>query len=194
MIGEQPASAVYASSSHGEGRRNLELLHRLAARVITAEHIDDVADAALDAIGSALGTPRAAVLLYDEEGVMRFRRWRGLSDRYRAAVEGHSPWPRDARAPEPIFVGDVRAAKELAAFVPLFESEQIGAVGFFPLVASGALLGKFMVYYDAPRDLELPQIEMASAIANHVAAGVARFAALARERRDAEALEQLYVA
>jgi signal transduction histidine kinase len=194
MIGEQSASAVYARAPDGEGRRNLELLHRLAARVITAERPDDVADAALDAIESALGTPRAAVLLYDDEGVMRFRRWRGLSDRYRAAVEGHSPWPRDARTPQPIFVSDVRKAQELAPLLPLLEAEQIGALGFFPLVASGELLGKFMVYYDTPRDLELSQIEMASAIANHVSSGVTRFAALERERRDAEALERLYVA
>jgi GAF domain-containing protein len=181
-----------AGAFDGDGRRSTELLHRLAARVIQAEHVDDVADAALDAIEAALGTPRAAVLLYDEGGVMRFRRWRGLSDGYRAAVEGHSPWSRDVRMPSPIIVPDVRAAEDLAAYRRLFEVERIGALGFFPLVAAGHLVGKFMVYYDAPRDLELDQIEMASAISNHVAAGVARFAALDRERRGAEALEQLY--
>jgi GAF domain-containing protein len=192
MTSEPLASAVPVSSTEGAGRRNTELLHRLAARVIEAAHVDDVVDAALDAIEAALGTARAAVLLYDDGGVMRFRRWRGLSDRYRAAVEGHSPWPRDAHAPEPIFVPDVRAADDLRAFLPAFETERIGAVGFFPLVASGQLIGKFMVYYDAPRELGTPELEMARAIANHVAAGVARFAALERERRDAEALERLY--
>ena len=173
---------------------SIEQLHRLAARVIEAEQVDDVVDAALDALGDALGTPRAAVLLYDDDGVMRFRRWRGLSESYRAAVEGHSPWARDARGPEPIVIGDVREAKELSSFLPLFEAERIGALGFFPLVASGQLIGKFMVYYDAPREPAPQEIEMASAIANHVAAGVARFAAIDRERRDAEALERLYVA
>jgi GAF domain-containing protein len=181
-------------SIEGDGRRNLEQLHRLAARVIEAAQVDDVVDAALDAIEAALGTPRSAVLLFDSDGVMRFQRWRGLSDRYRAAVEGHSPWARDARGPEPIFVPDVREAPDLSAFLPLFHAERIGALGFFPLVASGQLVGKFMVYYDAPRPLELPEMEMASAIANHVAAGVSRFTALARERDDAEALERLYVA
>ena len=181
-------------SSERDGRRDLERLHHLAARVIEAARVDDVVDAALDAIEAALGTPRSAVLLFDDSGVMRFRRWRGLSDRYRAAVEGHSPWARDARGPEPIFVSDVRAAPDLSAFLPLFHAERIGALGFFPLVASGQLVGKFMVYYDAPRALALPELEMASAIANHVAAGVSRFAALERERHDADALERLYVA
>ncbi len=191
---EPVGAALVGGSIESDGRRDLELLHRLAARVIEAERVDDVVDAALDAIEAALGTPRSAVLLFDDDGVMRFRRWRGLSDRYRAAVEGHSPWPRDARGPEPIFVSDVRTAAELNAFLPLFHAERIGALGFFPLVASGQLVGKFMVYYDAPRALETPELEMASAIANHVAAGVSRFAALDRERRDAEALERLYVA
>lgn len=187
-------SVVVVGGNGGEGRRKIELLHRLAARVIEAEHIDDVVDAALDALEAALGAARAAVLLYDDDGVMRFRRWRKLSERYRAAVEGHSPWPRDARAPEPIFVADVRGAEGLAALRPLLEAEQIGALGFFPLVAAGQLIGKFMVYYDAPRELDAHQLTMASAISNHVAAGVARFGALQRERRDAEALERLYIA
>lgn len=196
-VREKTVSAVVVEpvgSSDRDERRNLEQLHRLAARVIEAARVDDVVDAALDAIEAALGTPRAAVLLFDDDGVMRFRRWRGLSDRYRAAVEGHSPWARDARGPEPIFVADVRAAPDLGAFLPLFRADRIGALGFFPLVASGQLVGKFMVYYDAPRTLEPPELGMARAIANHVAAGVGRFAALERERRDAEALERLYVA
>ncbi len=191
---EELPGLVAASSRDGDGRRNIELLHRLAARVIDAEQVDHVLDAALDAIEAALGTPRSAVLLYDDDGVMRFRRWRGLSERYRAAVEGHTPWTRDARGPEPIFVADVADAPDLSAYRPVFQAERIGALGFFPLVANGQLVGKFMVYYDAPRTLARHQLEMASAIANHVAAGVARFAAADRERRDAEALERLYVA
>lgn len=194
IVGEESASCSLAGGTDGEGPRSTELLHRLAARVIEAERVDDVVDAALDALEAALGARRAAVLLYDDAGVMRFRRWRGLSDGYRAAVEGHSPWARDARAPEPIMVADVRAAKHLSSYLPFLEAERIGALGFFPLVASGQLIGKFMVYYDAPRELEPHEIESASAISNHVAAGVARFAALERERRDAEALERLYVA
>ena len=192
MIREELVSVGQVIPIDGDGRRSTELLHRLAARVIEAEHVDDVVDAALDALGAGLGTARAAVLLYDDGGVMRFRRWRGLSESYRAAVEGHSPWPHDARAPETIFIADVHAAQEVSAFVPLFEAEQIGALGFFPLVASGQLIGKFMVYYDAPRTLEPHQLELASAIARHVAAGVARFAALERQRRDAETLKRLY--
>ena len=78
------------------------------------------------AIQPALGTERAAVLLDDGQGVMRFRAWRGLSDRYRRTVEGHSPWKRDAPDPQPVLVRDVLAEPSLAAFASLFQRERVG--------------------------------------------------------------------
>lgn len=164
-------------------RARAELLYGLVAQVNQATSEAAVYDAALDAIERGLGTPRAAVLAYDDAGVMQFVAWRGLSDRYRAAVTGHSPWPRDAIAPEPVIVEDVTTAPGLEAYQALFVDERIGALGFFPLVADGELAGKFMVYYPQPRTLAAEDLELARAIANHVAAGVARFSvARARDR------------
>ena len=45
---------------------------------------------------------------------MRFKAWHGLSEGYRAAVEGHSPWSADARNVRPIAVEDVAAEPSLA--------------------------------------------------------------------------------
>ena len=56
--------------------------------------------------------------------------------------------------------------------------EGIRALGFVPLVADGKLLGTFMIYFDRPRELASHEVEIIGAIANHVAAAVARFAAL----------------
>ncbi len=160
-------------------RARAELLYALAAAVIAAGRVEDIFDAALDAIQPALGTERAAVLLHDAQDVMRFRAWRGLSKEYRQAVEGHSPWKRDARDPQPLLVRDVQAEPSLAAYGELFQREQIGALGFIPLVFRGRLMGKFMVYYPTPRDLTAHELDLARAIANHVAAAVARFESLA---------------
>ncbi len=160
-------------------RARAELLYKLAAAVIGADTVEEVFEAALDAIAPALGTGRAAVLVYDADDVMRFRAWRGLSDEYRRTVEGHSPWKRDARDPQPVLVGDVDGDASLAGYQPLFRRERIGALGFIPLVSSGRLMGKFMVYYDRPRELTPTELELARAIANHVAAAVARFKSLA---------------
>jgi PAS domain S-box-containing protein len=67
------------------------------AASIHGQTLQAVYDAALDAIDSALGCERAAILLFDESGVMRFVVWRALSDGYRRAVDGHSPWTRDTK-------------------------------------------------------------------------------------------------
>ena len=87
---------------------------------------------------------------------MRFIAWRGLSDAYRAATEGHSPWTPDAVDPEPVLVPDAPAA----GFEPELEAavlrEGIGALAFIPLVHDGRLLGKFMLYRDAPHDVARP--------------------------------------
>ncbi len=142
-------------------RARAELLYRLADAVIGAGRVEQVFEAALQAIAPALGTDRAAVLVYDADDVMRFRAWRGLSDAYRSAVEGHTPWKRDARDPQPVLVADVAQDESLSDYLALFQREEIGALGFIPLVSGGRLLGKFMVYYDRPRTLTATELDLA---------------------------------
>src|SRR5438552_352825 len=84
----------------------VDAVYRFADAVAGAQALDEVLEAALDALLEATGADRAAVLLADDEGVLRFRAWRGLSDRYRAFTEGHSPWPPDVQDPQPVLVDD----------------------------------------------------------------------------------------
>jgi PAS domain S-box-containing protein len=162
-----------------DARSRAEQLYRFAHVVVTADRLEQVFDAALDAIEVALGTPRAAILIFDDAGVMRFRAWRGLSDEYRRAVEGHSPWSRDAVAPEPVLVPDVEADETLAAYRQLFQGEGISSLAFIPLVTRGRLIGKFMVYYGEAHPYTSYELEIASALANHLASVAARFDAIA---------------
>ncbi len=170
--------ALRSSHSRAEASAaRTELLYRLARVIIDAERVDDVLTAALDVLEEAVGANRSSILVFDEEGVMRFRAWRGLSEAYRRAVEGHSPWTRDTKSPAPIFVRDVEEDAALAPFLPVFHREGIGALAFVPLVAAGRLLGKFMVYYPGRRAPSASELDLAMAIANHVASAVTRFAA-----------------
>ncbi|HET9930143.1 MAG TPA: GAF domain-containing protein, partial [Polyangiaceae bacterium] len=170
-------------SSERENRRRAELLYGLAAAVMDAEAIEHIFEAALDAIESALGADRASILLFDPDEVVRFKAWRNLSSEYRAAVEGHCPWPRDARSPQPIVSGDVESDPAMAAYLELFRREGIGAIGFIPLVSGGRLIGKFMVYYTRPRELAASELHLARAIANQVAAAVVRFNSISELQR-----------
>src|SRR5581483_7522405 len=81
-------------------------VNRLADAVARARTLDALLDEAVDAILDGVGASRASVLLKDDDGVMRFRAWRGLSDDYRRTTDGHSPWPADADDPQPVIVGD----------------------------------------------------------------------------------------
>ena len=155
-----------------------EILYGLARRVIEAPGVEAVFEAALDAIEPACGAKRSAILTYGADPIMRFRAWRGLSDAYRAAVDGHSPWSRDAVDPTPIHVADVDADPAWAPYLPVFRAEGVRALTFIPLCSGGRLVGKFMVYFDEPRAEDPAQAEMVRAVANHVAAGIARFAAV----------------
>jgi signal transduction histidine kinase len=163
-----------------EARSRAEELYRFAHSVVSAENVEQVLESALDGIENMFGTDRAAVLLMDSNGVMRFRAWRSLSDDYRAAVEGHSPWPRDAVDPQPVLVTDVRSGPSLRDYLPLFDREGIASLAFIPLVNRGRLLGKFMVYYPKPHRYSRQEVVIAIAIANHLASVAARFEALAR--------------
>jgi hypothetical protein len=93
-----------------EAVRQKDALYRLADRLQQAKSRDEVYSAALHAIVTALPCDRASILLFDGSGTMRFVAWRGLSDRYRAVVEGHSPWSPDDSNPAPVCIADVDSA------------------------------------------------------------------------------------
>ncbi|MFL5959581.1 MAG: PAS domain S-box protein [Gaiellaceae bacterium] len=150
--------------------RDLDAVYRFAEAVSGASELDEVLEAALDATGAE----RASVLLTDGDGVMRFRAWRNLSDRYRAATEGHSPWAPDANDPQPVLVEDVADAGFEPALERAVRKEGIGALAFVPLLRGGRLLGKFMLYRDAPHRWSDREVLLSRTIANHLASVVER--------------------
>lgn len=150
------------------------LLLRLTDAASRAGALEEIYEAALDAITAALAVPRASVLLFDTDGVMRFKAWRGLSDRYRAAVEGHSPWKPGEKNPGPILVEDVHRDPSLSGYLPLFREEGLGALGFFPLFSNELLLGKLMVYYAGPHRFTETEKRLAQAISHQVSFAVER--------------------
>jgi PAS domain S-box-containing protein len=149
--------------------RDLDAVYRFADAVAGASALDEVLDAALDALLEATDADRASVLISDEEGVMRFRAWRGLSDEYRTATEGHSPWPPDAKNPQPVLVEDLAGAGFDAELERVVQKEGIGALAFIPLVRGGRLLGKFMLYRDEPHRWTDREVLLSRTIANHLA-------------------------
>lgn len=148
--------------------RELGTLFHLTERLQAAKSSEEIYGAALDAITEALDCERASILLFDPASVMRFVAWRGLSEQYRRAVDGHSPWTPATPSPAPIFVPDIRTADEPDALKQVIEAEGIRALGFIPLIANGRVLGKFMTYYRAPHEFSEREARLSSTIARQL--------------------------
>jgi PAS domain S-box-containing protein len=154
--------------------RDLDAVYRFADAVAGARALDEVLEAALDALLEATGAERASVLLADDEGVLRFRAWRGLSDRYRAATEGRSPWPVDAADPQPVLVDDVAGSGYEPALERVMRKEGIAALAFLPLIRDGTQLGRFVLYRDAPHRWSEREVLLSRTIANHLGSVILR--------------------
>ena len=157
-----------------EGARQQQALYRLADHLHRARSLDDVYNAALDAILSALDSDGAAVLLFDEAGTMRFAGWRGLSDCYRKALEGLPPWKPDGKYPEQICINDVDVAEIDDSLKAVIKSEGIGALSFSSLVSRGKRIGKLMTYFNAPHAFSDDEQRLSLTIARQLAFGIDR--------------------
>jgi len=152
-------------------------LYRFTDNLYRAASLPDIYNAALEAISGALDCRRAAILRLDEQKVMRFVAWRGLSDRYRSATEGHSPWTPDQTNPDPVLVTDVDRADLAASLKSVIKEEGIGGLAFIPLMAGGRLIGKFMTYHQGPREFTQEDVALAMTLARQLGFAVERMQA-----------------
>ena len=158
-------------------------LYELATSVNQTTGLTDLFESALDAIRGSLGTDRTSILLCDDDGIMRFTASRGLSLGYRQAVEGHSPWDLDDPAPRAIVIANIAEASLYRKLEAIVRGEGIQALAFIPLTYGKRLIGKFMVYFDQPHAFSKHELQLAQAIANTLAFGIAR-------KRSEEALRE----
>ena len=161
-----------------------QALYELVARVNRAEALPEIYDAALDAMGRCIDADRAAILLYETGGLMRFVASRRLSETYRNAAEGHSPWPATESNPQLITIENIADAAIEPPLKAAIEAEGIRALAFVPLTYEKRLLGKFMIYFNEPHSFTPAELRPVETIARQVAFAIER-------QRDAEALEQL---
>lgn len=154
--------------------RNLHSLYQMTAALSKIAAIEDIYNAALDSLQDTLHADRVSILLFDTDGVMRFKAWRGLSDEYRKATEGHSPWKLGTLDPQPVLVPSVLQDASLAALSATIEKEGVGALGFIPLIHQSRLLGKFMIYFNQEHTFTEDEVQLAQTIALHVAFAINR--------------------
>lgn len=161
----------------------LEAIFQLSSAVGAALSVEQIFELALEHLQRALGLEKSAILIFDGDGVMRFKAWRGLSAEYRAQVEGHSPWVSGEERASPIVVADVDGDERLASLRRAIHEEGIRSLAFIPIQQQGRLLGKFMLYKQQLGAFQGEELHLAIAMARHVA--------FALERKHAEEESQL---
>ncbi len=166
-----------------DAARHQKALFHLADHLHRATSADETFNTAREAILEALQCDRASILLFDEQDRLRFVSWCGLSDAYRAATEGHSPWRPDEQNPQPIIVEDLETSNFEPALKAIVKAEGIGALAFVPLVSNRKLIGKLMAYFNAPHIFSESDIELGLTISRQLAFALER-------QRSAEALRQ----
>ncbi|MDX6467657.1 MAG: hypothetical protein QOI27_2697 [Gaiellaceae bacterium] len=169
----------------------VDALYRIADSISRATSLDQLLDQAIDILLEATGADRASVLLFDDEGTMRFRAWRGLSPEYRAATEGHSPWTAETTDAEPVLVADLDAAGFPVELERAVRAEGISALAFVPLVHRGRLVGKFMLYHDRPHVWGDAEVMLSRTIANHLASATVRTQAQEALRESSDRLSTI---
>jgi PAS domain S-box-containing protein len=171
--------------------RQRDALFRLSEQLHRAATAPAIYAASLDAIEAALGCDRSSILLFDDAGVMQFVAWNQLSESYRAAVSGHSPWARGDMQAAPIHVEDVAQADLDSALKATIAREGIRAAAFIPLVSDSGVTGKFMAYFREPRILSREDLTVASIIARQLMFAIQRQRATAQLAEELEAARQL---
>jgi PAS domain S-box-containing protein len=154
--------------------RRQTAFYTLTDQLHRANTLKDVFNASMDAMLNALQSDRASILLYDESQTMRFTAWRGLSDEYRKATDGHSPWQPDEKNAVPITIGDIATAKLDDSLRTVIQAEGIGALAFIPLISNGRLIGKFMLYFNQPHRFNDDDINTSLTIAYQLALAIDR--------------------
>ncbi|HEY9153938.1 MAG TPA: ATP-binding protein, partial [Opitutaceae bacterium] len=181
------AGAAFDITQRKQVEEELRLLYRLMDAVNRAAADTEIYEAALDALCLSQGTERSAILLWDNEGVMRFVASRGLSESYRKAVDGHSPWTQGEPHAKPICIENVTESDLTPELRATILGENIRSVVFVPLKSETRLLGKFMVYFSEPKKFSRAQIQVCETIAQQVGVALER-------QRASQALEALVTA
>lgn len=163
-----PLSEVAAAS------RQRDALYLLSEDLHRSSSLPEAFEAAMDAICTALNCERSAILLFDDAGVMQFVASRGLSPGYCAAVTGHSPWTAGDVDASPIAIADVESSELAESLKATVLNEGIRATAFIPLVAEGALIGKFMAYFRDSHEFTHDDLAVSLVIARQLAFAVQR--------------------
>lgn len=145
--------------------KELELISQFTNLIYSTETIPELFEATISSLLNILNADRASLLLFDEDGIVRFKAWHKLSDKYRSLVEGHSPWGREEITATSIYIEDIDKSDIESHLKAIIKNEGIRSLGFIPIIGDKELYGKFMIYFDSVHKFTEDEDYLARALA-----------------------------
>lgn len=168
---------LYEGAQHA--RNEMALLFKLGEAVNRAMTIDEVYQAAIDALQPVPKIGRCAIVTFEGNGEPCIAASHGLSAKFQSEL---APIVGKRRASlEQTLVSDVDREAAMEPYRELCHEESIRALAIFPLVHRDEVLGKFIVYSAEHHPFRNEELRIARAIAGQLAQ------ALARRRAETEA-------
>ena len=163
------SAGVHPGVEVGPEFQRLRTLYDLLAALSHASSLEEIYEAALTSLLGATSADRAAIFLFDDDDVLRLKASRGLSAAHKASAAGRSRWKRGARDAQPISVPDPFSGNRRETYGDILQREGIAALAFIPLALDAGVFGEFDLYYSRPNLCTPDELEIAQAIASHVA-------------------------
>ncbi|MBL8745219.1 MAG: PAS domain S-box protein [Phycisphaerae bacterium] len=152
----------------------------LATSLASASTVSQAARLVNDALHQSLGISRSAVLLFGDDGMCRFVGWRGVSETYRNAVDGHCPWRRHARDANIILVHDASTDPAIERFREVLRHEGIRSLAFIPVMTERGVAGKLVLYSSERGGIDASRVAASTTLAAYLGVAVGRLAAQER--------------
>jgi PAS domain S-box-containing protein len=157
--------------------KRLETAYRMVFAMNQAETLEDIYSRSLRGLASIFSISRLAILLADDQGVMRFKITRGMSESFRKSVEKqaqeHSRELSDSNT-QPMIYYDTIEIPFPEILQEAMESEGINAMVVFPLIYSGLMIGEIVIYSDQSLKLSQEEIQIGKTIATYIAVAITR--------------------
>lgn len=157
--------------------KRVETAYRMVFAMNQAETLEDIYSRSLRGLASIFQISRLGILIADDQGVMRFKITRGLSDSFRQTVEklaqNRSRDPGD-NTTQPMIYYDTVDLPFPKILQSAMESEAIEAMVVFPLIHGGLVIGEIVIYSDRSLELTQEEVQIGKTIATYIAVAITR--------------------
>ncbi|MDX1977037.1 MAG: PAS domain S-box protein [Pseudanabaenaceae cyanobacterium bins.68] len=171
---EERQRIEHSLSSH---LKRVETAYRMVFAMNQAETLEDIYSRSVRGMMSIFQVGCLAILLADEQGMMRFKLARGMTEQLRKnlerVVQDRSRYLNDANT-QPMLYYDTIGLPFPQDLQDQMRDQGIEAMVIFPLIHNGLVIGEIAIYSDHALKLSPEEVQMGKTIATYIAVAITR--------------------